>query len=210
MFAASFLTISQLNPEFRHIRWFAVSYAAGMLTPLAEFLLPVSPVQAPIIMMSYAGIFIGIVLMSPALSLLYDRRPAWKIVMAVILAGLLVRLAIWNGPRGVFWYEMSYQAPFAIASLLCVATFVKHGRKTWFDRIAMVLFAIIALHFLVKPFLAVRLGPGSTATDYIKTNYALISQSSSGVLLIAAGLLVLINALQVVVLRDGCAPRPIR
>ncbi len=116
MFVASFLTIAHLNPEFPRIRWFALSYAAGMLTPVAEFLLPLMPVQAPFLVMSYAGLFIGIVLMSPALSMLYERQPAWRVVGAIIVAGIAVRIAIWNGPRGVFWYEMAYQIPFAVAS----------------------------------------------------------------------------------------------
>ncbi|WP_377290228.1 GGDEF domain-containing protein [Rhizobium sp. SG2393] len=202
MFVASFLTIAHLNPEFPRIRWFALSYAAGMLTPVAEFLLPLMPVQAPFLVMSYAGLFIGIVLMSPALSMLYERQPAWRVVGAIIVAGIAVRIAIWNGPRGVFWYEMAYQIPFAVASFLCVVTFVKHGRNTGFDRAAKMLFFIIGLHFLLKPYFAVTMGPGMTAADYIRTHYALISQATSGILLIAAGLLVLMNALHVVVLRD--------
>ncbi len=57
MFVASFLTIAQLNPGFGHIRWFAASYAVGMLTPLAEFLLPIAPSPVPFMIMSYAGVF---------------------------------------------------------------------------------------------------------------------------------------------------------
>lgn len=202
MFVASFLTIAQLNPGFRHVRWIALSYAVGMLTPLAEFILPFAPWPEPFMIVSYAGIFIGIVLMAPALSLLYGQRPAWGTATAVVLLGLLVRALIWGGPRDVLWYELAYQFPFSMASLLCAWTIVQHGSRTGLERSAAILFGIISIHFLLKPIAASAFGSGATASDYVSSTYATISQASSGILLIAVGLLVLINALQLVVLRD--------
>lgn len=66
----------------------------------------------------------------------------------------------------------------------------------------MALFAVIGAHFLLKPFAAVHFGSGATASDYVNTTYSLISQAGSGILLVAAGLMVLINALHMVVLKD--------
>jgi len=54
MFVASFLTIARLNPGFRHIRWMRASYPVGLLTPLAEFLLPLSPWPAPFVNTTYS------------------------------------------------------------------------------------------------------------------------------------------------------------
>jgi diguanylate cyclase (GGDEF)-like protein len=202
MFVASFLTIAQLNPGFGHIRLIAVSYAAGLLTPIAEFILPLSPWPVPFMIVSYGGVLVGLVLMGPALSLLYGQRPAWLVAAAIAIGGLVLRGLIWGGQRNEFWYELAYQVPMAMAALFCSATIVAHGRKSGLDRIAAGLFAVIGAHFLMKPFAAVYFGSGATASDYVNSTYALISQASSGVLLIAAGLLVLINALQMVVLRD--------
>lgn len=202
MFVASFLTIAHLNPGFRHIRWIAASYALGMLTPLAEFLLPLFSWPAPFMVASYAGLFIGMVVMAPALSLLYGKRPMWSLTVALAVAGLVVRGLVWDGQRNDFFYELAYQIPFAAAASLCSATIAVHGRGTGLDRAAMALFAVIGAHFLLKPFAAVYLGSGATASDYVNTTYSLISQASSGVLLIAAGLVVLINALHMVVLKD--------
>lgn len=202
MFVASFLTIARLNPGFRHIGWIAASYAAGMLTPLAELLLPLSPWPAPFVIVSYAGVFIGMVIMAPALSLLYGQRPMWSLAAAIVVAGLVMRGLIWGGPRNDFLYELSYQAPFAAAAFLCSVTIAIHGRDTGLDRGAMVLFGVIGAHFLLKPFAAVYFGSGATASDYVNTTYSLISQAASGVLLIAAGLTVLINALHMVVLKN--------
>lgn len=202
MFVASFLTIAQLNPGFGHIRWFAASYAVGMLTPLAEFLLPIAPSPVPFMIMSYAGVFAGMTLMAPALSRLYGQRPAWRIATVIIVGGICLRSLIWNGQRNEFWYELTYQAPFAVAALFCAATTLAHGRSTALDRTTAGLFTIIAAHFLLKPFAAVYFGSGATASAYVSSTYALISQASSGVLLLGAGLLVLINSLQMVVLKD--------
>lgn len=162
MFVAGFLTIAHLNPGFRHIRWIAASYALGMLTPLAEFLLPLFSWPAPFMVASYAGLFIGMVVMSPALSLLYGKRPMWSLAVAFAVAGLVARGLVWEGQRNDFFFELAYQIPFAAAASLCSATIAVHGRGTGLDRAAMALFAVIGAHFLLKPFAAVYLGSGAT------------------------------------------------
>ena len=202
MFVASFLTIARLNPGFRHIRWIAASYGMGMVTPLAEFLLPLFSWPAPFMIASYAGLFIGMLIMSPALSLLYGKRPMWSLAVAFAVAGLVARGLVWGGQRSEFFYELAFQTPYAAAAFLCAATIAVHGRGTGLDRAAIALFAVIGVHFLLKPFAAVYLGSGATPSDYVNTTYSLISQASSGVLLVAAGLVVLINALHMVVLAD--------
>jgi diguanylate cyclase (GGDEF)-like protein len=202
MFVASFLTIAHLNPGFGHVRWFALSYGVGILTPLAEFILPLSPVPTPFMILSYAGVLSGIVLLAPAISLLHGKQPAWRIGSLIILIGLFTRGLIWGGQRNEFWYELTYQIPFSCAALFCAVITHMHGRKMALDRALTGLFVAISVHFVLKPFAAVYFGSGATASDYIKSNYATISQASSGLLLIAAGLLLLIKTLQVVVLKD--------
>lgn len=205
MFVASFLTIAHLNPSSANIRWLALSYAFGLLTPLAELLLPSSPWPAPFMVVSYGGMFAGLVLMGPALSLVYGHRPQWRLALVLIAMGILMRVIIWGGQRNEFWYELAYQAPFAAAATFCALTIAYHGRGSGLDRATSVLFAVVSAHFFLKPFAAVYFGSGASVTDYSHTTYALISQASSGVLLIGAGLLVLLNAFQMVVLRDRSA-----
>lgn len=173
-----------------------------MITPVSELVLPLSPTPLPFMLMSYAGLLCGIVLMAPALSMLYGRRPAWAIAGVIVAGGLAVRAFIWNGPRNEFWYELAYQLPFAVTALFSAAVVHLHGRKAGLDRALRALFVVIGAHFLVKPLVAMTFGSGSTASDYSKSAYATISQASSGVLLIAAGLLVLIIALQMAVAKN--------
>uniref|UniRef100_UPI001C30C822 hypothetical protein n=1 Tax=Stenotrophomonas sp. GbtcB23 TaxID=2824768 RepID=UPI001C30C822 len=47
------------------------------------------------------------------------------------------------------------------------------------------------LHFFAKAGFAILAGAGTAARDYIHTNYALISQSASAVLMVAVGLTLL-------------------
>ena len=50
---------------------------------------------------------------------------------------------------------------------------------------------VTGLHFFAKAEVAVLVGSGQTARDYIKTDYALISQSATAVLMVAVGLTLL-------------------
>jgi diguanylate cyclase (GGDEF)-like protein len=50
---------------------------------------------------------------------------------------------------------------------------------------------ITGLHFYAKAGLAIAAGAGRTARDYVHTNYALISQSATAVLVVAVGLTLL-------------------
>jgi len=199
MFMASFLTIAHLNPEFGRTRWIALSYAIGMLTPLSEVLLPLAPVQTPFMITSYASFLTALAIMSPALSVYYGRRPNWPMAGAIVAAGLGLRWLIWGGQRDDLVYEFLYQFPSAVASAACMATILRHGRGNTLDRALAGMFAVISLHFLLKPIAAHLLGSGATAADYVNSAYAMVSQVTTGVLLIAAGLLLLINVLQTVV-----------
>jgi len=52
---------------------------------------------------------------------------------------------------------------------------------------------------------AAQIGTGPTPTDYVRSTYGLISQVSSGILLVATGLLLLIKALQAVIRENKSA-----
>lgn len=64
-------------------------------------------------------------------------------------------------------------------------------RRLLIDRALGYLLLVTSLHFIAKAGLAVLAGAGTTASDYIHTNYALISQSSTAFLVVAVGLALL-------------------
>lgn len=199
MFVASFLTIAYLNPAAANARWLALSYAFGALTPVAELAISHGASGEVMTMVSSGGLLIGLVIMSPALSLFYRKRPMATAAGAIIVAGLSYRWLTWDAPRGSFWSEMGFQAFFASASALCAFTIRRHAPRSVLNTILFAIFALTSVHFLLKPFAASYLGTGATQQAYAGSLYAVISQTSTGVLLIAGGLILLITVLQSVV-----------
>lgn len=117
MFVASFLMIAYLNPDFRRVRWIALSYGIGMFTPVAETLLPLSNNPAPFKILSYGSFLLGLASITPVLSIFYQKQPIWSVTAGICVGGAVTRWLIWDGPRDVLWYELTYQLPFACAML---------------------------------------------------------------------------------------------
>ncbi|QYE33120.1 GGDEF domain-containing protein (plasmid) [Polymorphobacter sp. PAMC 29334] len=199
MFVASFLTIAYLNPAAAKARWLALSYAFGALTPVSELAILHGAWGEPLTMISSGSLLIGLVVMSPALSLFYGKRPMLIVATSIIVAGLSYRWLTWDATRGSFWNEMAFQVFFALASGLCAITVRRHAPRSALNTVLFGIFVLTSLHFLIKPFAASHFGTGSTKQAYAGSLYAVISQMTTGVLLIAGGLILLITVLQSVV-----------
>lgn len=91
MFTASFLMIAQLNPDFRRVRWLALSYGVGMVTPVAELVLPLAHDPTAFMILSYVSFLLALVLMGPALSIFYGKKPWWGAAGLTVAIGLLTR-----------------------------------------------------------------------------------------------------------------------
>ncbi len=98
---------------------------------------------------------------------------------------------IYDLPRGTPLHAFLYQGPFAVVLVSAGFTVIRSGVRTGIDRFLCLLLLLTGLHFLAKAELAVLVGSGITAKDYVHTNYALISQSSTAVLVVAVGLTLL-------------------
>ncbi len=205
LFAASFAVIALANPGYRRVLGFSASYAIGMMTPLSELLLPLSPWPEPFMVTSYFCFFCGLLGMAAALSCFYGRQPPWTLLAAMLAAAAATRWLIWGGQRNSLGYELAYQMPFALAAALSAWVVLRASRRGRLDMVLAGMFGLIALHFLVKPFLAGFFGSGRTARDYIDSFYALLSQSSTGILLTAAGLVILLNTVQSIIVRSQVA-----
>jgi diguanylate cyclase (GGDEF)-like protein len=122
--------------------------------------------------------------------------PSYLLFLSFMLS-LLLRAAIWNGPRNTIPYELYYQLPFMASLLICAFIMSRVTPQRFLDSLLGFAFIMTSLLFLVKPFMAVVLGSGATATEYVNSRYAVFSQSMTAVLLIAIAL-----ALLLVVVRD--------
>jgi len=199
LFAISFAIIAFCNPTHRVAYGFSASYVIGMLTPVSEFLLPLSGRPEPFMITSYFSLIGGLLALAAALARFCRQPVPWGAIAAIVLGAVVVRWLIWGGARNTLPYELLFQAPFMAASGLCAWVLLRASHRQPLQIAAGTVFAIVALHFLAKPFLAVVLGSGRTAEDYITSTYALLSQASTGILLTAAGLLLLLLALQSIV-----------
>lgn len=197
LFAASFLIVAVANPTHRTAaRRFAASFAIGMLTPVSEFLLPLGWMPGLWMIMSFASLLAGLLAMTAALAAFFGRPPPWRFIACLFAAALAGRLLMWNGPRNWLPYELAYQFPFALAAAASCAVVLRAPGRRPLQGALGVMFALLALHFLAKPFLAVAFGSGDTAADYVASLYALISQAFTGVMLVASGLLILLMLVQ--------------
>jgi diguanylate cyclase (GGDEF)-like protein len=205
LFAASFAVLAFSYASQRRAAWFSVSYLIGMLAPLSEFLLPLSPWPWPFMATSYASLAASILAIAAALAAFYRHPIPWRSIVLLFAGALLVRLAIWGGTRDFLPYELAYQAPFAVFTAFCGWMVLKVSQRKMLEMALAVIFGLISLHFLVKPFVAAAVGSGKSARDYTASSYALISQATGGVLVIAAGLVILLIVFQRVVAESQMA-----
>ncbi|QJU56851.1 GGDEF domain-containing protein [Sphingomonas sp. AP4-R1] len=199
MFAASFLVIAYLNPSVRGTRWMALSYGFGIMEPVSHLAVVLGADVATMKIVAPCTFLTGLALMAPALSIFHRKRPMWRMCAAIILCGLFYYGFVPRGPTDSFWHELSFQSFCAASMFLCAATVRRDAPGTRMNKALTIVFIVAGLHFLVKPAVAATVGTDGIDENYAASLYAVFSQSSGGVLLVAAGLLILISVLQSVV-----------
>lgn len=199
MFVAAFLTIACLNPSARRTVWMAVSYAFGVVEPITHLAVYLGADPRPMMILAPSSFLIGLALMSPALSIFFRKRPMTMACGAIILCGLPYYWFMGETPPGSLWHALAYQSFFAASMFLCAFTVHRDAPRSTMSRALGGVFVIAGAHFLLKPFVAGQFGTDTTNQDYASSLYAVFSQASGGVLLVAAGLLILIKVLQRVV-----------
>lgn len=193
MFAFGYAVIALTNSGQRAALWFSASYVVGMLCPAADFLSTI--IHAPVFFewMSFSCFLVATLSISATLAFFHRISAPWLAMAAIFCGGIISRIAIWDVPRDSLVYGLGYQWPFVLASLLAMwSVWRVADRSRPLHFLLAALYAVTALHFLGKPFLAKALGPGDRLEDYVTTTYALLSQASTGVLLLASGMVLLL------------------
>lgn len=196
LFASTFLAIATFYPAYRRVMWFFAAYAVGALTPASELLVRFSDYPKIFIFTSFLTFLLSFCLTGVALAAFYQKPIPWAALALNLLAGLVLRAAIWDGPRNTQPYEFLYQLPFAIATATCATIVLGRLPRSREDTALGALFVIVSVQFLIKPFAAVALHSGNTAQAYAGSAYALFSQSTTGILLIATGLVLVLVVIQ--------------
>jgi diguanylate cyclase (GGDEF)-like protein len=196
LFVVTYGVVAVSYPRQRAAIWFTVSYLLGFLTPICELMVRYTDAADLFALLGYAAFLGGILAMGMGIQVFVGDRPPWRLPLLIWLGGLALRLAIWGGTRNTMPYELLFQLPFAIASAGVMLAVRKIGAVGPIRAMLVGVFAVTGAHFLAKPFLALSLGSGSSAKAYLSTFYAIISQISTGVLLVASGLCLMLLVIQ--------------
>ncbi len=194
LFAGVFAVIRLSYPRQRGAGWFCATYLIGMLTPLSELAVHFVGWPTTFALASYSSFLVSVLTMPLGLSAVAGRAPPWRAVGAIAAWGIVARIAIWGGTRDHMVYELIYQSAFmagsALSLIVAIGIVRRDGGRLWWG--VVFVFCLIAMHFATKPFFAVYLGSGADDEAYTSSLYAIFSQSTGGVLIVAAGLQVLL------------------
>jgi diguanylate cyclase (GGDEF)-like protein len=194
LFTSVFAVISVSYPRQRGARWFCATYIIGMLTPLSELAVHFLGWPTMFALASYGSFLVSVLTMPLGLSAVAERKLPWRSVTSILAWGVVARIAIWGGDRDHIVYELIYQSAFiagsALSLIIAVCTLRRSGGLLWWG--VVFVFSLIVLHFATKPFFAVYLGSGTNDKAYTGSLYAIFSQATGGVLIVAAGLQVLL------------------
>lgn len=183
--AAAFMALARFDPLNRAATWFASAFAFAGLSFAGEIVLA-------------AGLFPRATRMIIALAMVeffilgaYGLAKRYRVDMpaggglAITAASALLYYLILDLPRADFTRQMLYQLPYALLSLLALSVVARAKTKHWFDWLFLALFGLLAIHFLLKPLIAVWAGGvGAQATDFASTFYAGLSTTSGAILLL--------------------------
>ncbi len=189
------MTIAAYDRRRKSARWLAFGYIIGMSNFLIEFGIATFGASA-----CRGG-------RSP-LQLLPGRhgriqcRHRAQIRRAGALAhhGLLIAVSvavcysIQDMPRQSFTRMLLYQAPYVVMQAIAVGIVGRARNRSTLDNVLMALLAASALQFLCEavPVPGFRRHRGDSPQDYLKTNYALFSQSMGTIFAMAIALMLLV------------------
>ena len=196
MIALGYAIIALTNRGQQAALWFSAGYIVGMISPAADFLSPILGMPELMEWLAYSSFLFATLSISVTFAIFHRISAPWAAIALIFAGGIAVRAAIWHMPRDTLGFGMAYQVPYVLASLLAVWSVLRVADRRPLHFLLAALYGIIALHFLAKPYLAVAFGPGKALSDYSKTTYALLSQGSTGILLLASGVVLLLVVAQ--------------
>lgn len=190
-FSLVFAVVSTRTRSRTSAVWLAAGFAVASLSALCELLVAYTSLPKFWGIGAFATVLAGLILIRGGVGELYGRKIDPLQAICFLLGSILLDMLIYDLPRGTALHAFSYQTPFALVILTSTAAVLSSTRRLMIDRALGYLLLVTCLHFFAKAGLAIFAGAGTTAKDYIHTNYALISQSSTAVLMVAVGLTLL-------------------
>lgn len=197
LFCASFVLIAAYDGRYVSARWFAAAYVMGMVYATLEFLLPAFTDVKVGVFLGHVAFLCALLLLNVGLAHRYETEPPRRILTTVVVASLLAAALLQDLPRGSLLRNFLYQGPFFLMQAVGLVIVLRAsatravGRRP-IDTLLMVFLGLSALHYLTKPLFVIMLGgSGARPQDYLATTYAMVSQSTGTVLVVATALLLL-------------------
>ncbi|MFI0842693.1 diguanylate cyclase [Mesorhizobium sp. IMUNJ 23232] len=193
LLAAAFMAVALYDAKLTAARWFALSYGLGMAYFGVEFMIYALGSNTPAIVFSFAIVLAGMAQFNVGLAQKYSVQNPRTTMAATFIVSVVVCTLIQDLPRTSFWRMLAYQAPYFAMQLIGVWIVGFSRARGRLDTVLLVVLSASALQFLSKPFLMVLAGgTGASAQDYLKTNYALFSQTLATIFAIGVALLMLV------------------
>lgn len=190
-FSAVFAVVSTRSRSRTAALWFAAGFGVASLSAIFELLIAYTGFVKISALGAFASVVAGMALLRIGVGDLYGRPLDMRIGIAFILVTAIGSHLIYDLPRSSPLHAILYQTPFALAVLSSAFAVLSSRRKLGVDRFLGFLMFLTGVHFFAKAGLTVLVGTGKTAKDYISSNYALISQSATAILMVAVGLTLL-------------------
>ncbi len=190
-FSAVFAVVAARSRSRRAALWLAAGFGIASLSALCELLIAYTGTPKIWALGAFATVLSGMMLLRVGIGHLYGRRLDKRIAAFFVIASSILCYVIYDLPRGTPLQAFAYQSPFAIVLLDSALVVLSSRGRQAIDRFLGIVLLFTGLHFFAKAGLAVLVGSGTTAKDYIHTNYALISQSATAILVVAVGLTLL-------------------
>jgi len=197
LFCASFMLIAAYDGRYLSARWFAATYAMGMIYATLEFLLPAFTDIKVGVFLGHLAFLCTLLLLNIGLAHRYETEPPRMVLVVVIAVSLIGSALLQDLPRSSFLRNFLYQGPFflmqAVGLLIVLRASATRavGRRP-IDTLLAAFLGLSAVHYLSKPFFVAMLGgSGARPEDYLSTTYAMVSQSMGTVLVVATALLLL-------------------
>lgn len=196
IFIFGHLIIALANRGQRAALWFSAVYLIGALSPLCSFLAPMLGGAVILERLGFGFLLAALLSVPIAWAKYHGQRAPWAVACAVLAAGLALHEASFRLPPATLLLGFAYQLPFVIAACLAAAAVLATPRRRALHLALAAAYALTAVNFLLKPFIAAAFGFPTGLANYSASKYAMLSQASTGALMLISGMVLLLIVAQ--------------
>lgn len=189
LLAGAFLLVERYDRLFSSARWVAVAYAVGGTYYICEFLIARWPTSVPLALVAYSSFLVALAAYAVGIARKYEVSVPWRLMAILLVASILLNLYTQTLPRELILRNVLWQLPYAAMQAVSGVIVMRARKLGALDRVLAGVLAVSAVHFLIKPMVALEAGgPGATPGTYLESAYALFSQASGTVLAFSVAL----------------------